>query len=121
MPVPSGYYLRSADIGDFGLYMTFDNLDCHPGNQKAACKDGGSGFQVSYFDEVLVRGEERWDRQDDWNNFSKYRAKRSELEDIPFEIVMYIKDEVTFSLISTKDAISDYQLLLDECAWEIKR
>ena len=121
MPIPNGYYLRSADVGDFGLYMTIDSVDCHPGNPEALCKRNKSGFQISYFDEISVRGDARWDKLDDWNGFSRYRAKDSELEDIPFDIIMYIMDGVTFSLIANQDVIDEYQSSLDECAWVMEK
>lgn len=35
---------------DAGLYVTFDDVDCHPGNPEGRCENGGSGFQVAYFD-----------------------------------------------------------------------
>ena len=121
LPIPNGYYLRSIEDSDLSFYITFDDIDCHPGNPESICKKGESGFRVSFHDEVSASGVERWNRLDDWEGFSKYRAKKSALEGVGFEMVMYVRDGKTLSLVGSKDILDEYQELLDECAWEMER
>lgn len=121
LPIPDGYYLRSLEKSDASFYMNFDDIDCHPGNPDARCERGESGFRLSYHDEIYVSGEHRWDRLDDWGGFSKYRAKRSAMEGMEFEMVMYIRNDMTLSLVGSGKFMDEYQTLLDECAWEMQQ